>query len=589
MAYDALTMRAVCRELNQTIGGGRINRITQTSRFDVVMQIHARGQNFKLLLSAHPQQGGAYLARTVPDATETTPMFCVLLRKHLEGFRIDQIFQKDLERVLVFSCSGMDETGLRAERWLVAEIMGKHSNLILTHPNAGTIIDSIRRVNHLISRVREILPGLPYSWPPPQDRSMPLEFPAESVVDLLRQRAGSERIWKALLASFEGLGPLSAKEICVRANLDADQRLEWLDASDWHRLTEAFRAFWQTVADEKYQPTLVVHPQENKALAYAPYPLHQYPSAWHQTFPSMNALLEEYFLRWAGIDRLEEVRGALARTVQQHIERVSNRLAAIQASLLEAEKADELRAWGEIILANIHRIQKGDLTVSGPDYRLDPERLVTVPLDPQKAPADNAQVYFRRYSKAKKSLEIQSRQLKSSQAELEYLESTAHSIDNADSTRILREIRSELQDEGYVKEKRASQKRKLKQESPAQPLEISDAEGYRILIGRNNRQNDLVTMRLARNDDLWLHAKDIPGSHVVIQLQNNTRFSEAVIAKAAGLAAYYSRARQGLKVPVDYTLRKFVRKPRGAKPGMVIYDHQKTILATPEKPPAQSE
>ncbi len=584
MAYDALTMRAVTVELNQIIGDGRINRITQTSRFAIVLHIHARGQNHRLLLSAHPQQGSVFLTTSHPDPVETTPMFCLLLRKHLEGFRIDRVFQKDLERVMVLECSGKDETGLLTKRWLIAEIMGKHSNLILAHPDEGLIIDSIRRVTHQISRVREILPGTVYAWPPPQDRALPLALSGCEILPVLRARDENERVWKALLASFEGLGPLSAKEICARANIETDQRLSWLTPAEWQALEHAFLTFWQTIAEQQFCPTLVIHPKENRAVAYAPYQLAQYPKEWQHSYPAMNDLLDEYFTKWSGVDRLEEARGTLQRTVLQHIDRIGNRLAAIQTTLLEAEKADELRAWGEIILANIHRIRKGDLAVAGPDYRVDAQHLVTVPLDPQKTPAENAQIYFRCYNKAKKSLEIQSEHLTAAQTELQYLESTAHSIDRADSPALLREIRSELQEEGYIKEKKAAKRRQQQEKSPAQPLELQDSDGYRILIGRNNRQNDLVTMRLARSEDLWLHAKDIPGSHVIIQLQSNSDFNEHVIARAAGLAAYFSQARQGNKVPVDYTLRKYVRKPRGAKPGMVIYDHQKTILAAPLDP-----
>ncbi len=584
MAYDALTMRAVVQELNQTLSGGRINRIFQTSRFDIILQIHSQKINYRLRVSAHPQQGGVYLTDESAENPTAPPMFCMLLRKHLEGIRIERIFQKDLERVMIIACRGIDETGLPAERWLVAEIMGKHSNIVLTQGENKPIIDSIRRVSHQISRVREILPGTIYTWPPPQERFDPFGIDRNTFQDIIVQKSNDERLWKILLASFEGLGPLSSKEIVGRAGLETDAKKNRLDDHHLLRLYESFRLFWDDMGNHQYVPTMVIHPDENRVVAYAPYTLAQYPGSWHRTYPTMNSLLAEYFAHWAGYDRLEEIRNSLVRSIHTHAERTRNKIAAIQESLLEADRADELRTFGEIITANMHRIQKGDDSVQGPDYRSHPEKMVTVPLDPQKKPAENAQMYFRRYAKAKKSQSILAQQLISAQQELAYLESTDTSIVNADTPALLRDIRKELQDEGYLKEHRRNTKSKPSAEKPSQPMEISDDSGFRILIGRNNRQNDLVSMRIARNEDIWLHVKDMPGSHVIIQKTQNADFNDDILQKAAEFAAYFSQARQARKVPVDYTYRKHVRKPRGAKPGMVIYDHQKTILVTPRKP-----
>ncbi len=584
MAYDALTMRAVIFELADKIIDGRISKIYQPSRHEVLLHIRKSRESYKLRLSSHPQQGGVYITEDVSENPQDPPMFCMLLRKHVEGGRIISISQIGLERIFILEILTRDETGTEKKRRLIAEIMGKHSNLILVQEEENVIVDSIKRVPEQVSRRRQVLPGISYQWPPPQNRDHPFDASQETILENLRSRPLNEKASRSLLVSYEGLGPLSAKEIITRAGIDPDAKRSWLKNGEEQNICRAFLDFFKDMEHHQYQPSLAIDPGEKKALAYAPYVMHQYPFNWQTSFPSMNSLLSRYFIYRQETDRLEEMKRVLEKKVRQGIEKQESKISKIETALAKAEKADELRAYGEIILAHAHLIQKGDNTISGPDYTKDPQKNITVPIEPNLTPAENAQAYFRRYQKAKRSRAVLEKQLRMAQRELSYLENTEQTITDANSVHLLKETRAELIEQGYIKEKKKRKEKKRKKEAPSKPMEIQTDHGFLIMVGRNNRQNDLLTMKTAQSNDLWLHAKDIPGSHVVVRRRGEDDIPKEIIEKAASIAAYFSKARSAGKVPVDYTLKKHVRKPKGAKPGMVIYDHQKTILAEPREP-----
>jgi predicted ribosome quality control (RQC) complex YloA/Tae2 family protein len=584
MAYDALTLRAIIHELKSELTGGRVMKIFQPTRFEISLLIHAAGKNRRLLASAHPQHGSLYITSENPENPTTPPMFCMLLRKHLEGGRILDIRQYELERVAVLDIAAEDETGHPVRLSLIVEVMGKHSNIILINQQTGLIIDSIRRINHRISRLREVLPGTQYQWPPPQNRIDPLNCTEDSFLNQLDQRPSTERLDKSLVGAFEGIGPLSAREIVARSGLDSESRSAVTTLPDKSRLWQAFTSFFADMDQHLYQPHLAVEVNQHKVLAYAPYPMVQYPLDWQTSFPTMNALLDYYFIHWSQTDRQEEFRNQLLRITQNAMERCINRISIAEESLLDSEKADTLRAYGEIILANMHHIQKGDPAVTGYDYRTNPDQPITVILDPQMTPQENAQAYFKRYTKTKNSVHHLEEQKSSAKKELAYLESIELSIREATTTAILQEIRDELTEAGYVKEVKNRTRKKKASSALSKPIEISVGSDARILIGRNNRQNDLLTMKLARPDDLWFHAKDIPGAHVILTHRQQGEIPSALMELAASYAAFHSQAKLASKVPVDYTKRRYVRKPVGARLGMVIYDHQKTLIVTPCDP-----
>jgi len=581
MAFDALSLRAVAGELKDTVIGSRITKIYQPVSTEIEFLLHKQGTNRRLLLSAHAQNARVHLTTTVRTNPPAPPMFCMLLRKHLEGGVLVSAEQPGLERVLTLAVTGENEIGERTTKLLVTEMMGKHSNIILVNRETNAIIDSLRRVSHAVSRVREILPGRPYTPPPTQERADPLALDAAAFLSLLRENAEQETIWQRLVRSLTGLSPLQAKEIVVRAGLSPAAPAAALTEPEQAGLAATLAEFYTAVQAGDFQPSLAVDRQTGTFLAYSPFRLAQYPPEDQVTAASMNELLNTYYSAAGQEDKLGLARQAILRVVAAALSRCRKKQTLLAEDLAKAENADSLQLAGELILANIHRLRRGDAELTATNYHDPVQAPVSITLDPRLTPAENAQRYFKQYGKAKKSLEILLRHQEDTQNEIDYLENVETLAEQAGSLTELADIRQELVEQGYLKAPASRPGERIKANERSEPHRFTTTDGFTVLAGRNNKQNDRLTLREAGPEDIWLHTQKIPGSHVVIRSQGGRPVPETTLLEAAALAAYYSKARASTNVPVDYTAVKYVRKPRGAKPGMVIYDHQRTLFVNP--------
>lgn len=560
MSFDGIMVRAITWELQKSLLSGRIAKVYQPSEWELVFHIRAKGQNHRLLLSAHPAYPRLHLTEKATENPLSPPMFCMLMRKHLEGGVIQSFSQIGLERILHLDVKTRDELGDEVIRRLVVEIMGRHSNLILLDPDSNKIIDGIRRVGIGVSRHRQVLPGAIYEPPPPQDKKDPLETDRESFLRTIQWNEG--RLDKQLLHRYMGLGPQLAREIVHQGGIGSRERL-------W----ETFSRMMDAIRNHRYAPTII----HGRKPAFAAFPL-THLEGKAESFDSISPCVETFFHGKAERDRVRQQNIDLIRRLKNALDKNETKLKKLEEEYTSTEQADRFRMQGELITAHMHQIRRGDHQLQVINY-YDPEApKITIPLEPQLTPSENAQRYFKRYNKAKSARKWIREQQEKTQQESLYLESVLVQLENASPAEV-EEIREELTEQGFLK---ATPTRKHKRKpSRPQPASYRSSEGIPILVGRNNKQNDQLTHRLAAPTDTWLHTKDIPGSHVVIR---GKHFGEETLKEAAMLAAYYSKARESSQVPVDYTLIKHVKKPSGSPPGFVIYEEQKTLFITPEEP-----
>ncbi|ATW24830.1 Rqc2 family fibronectin-binding protein [Candidatus Formimonas warabiya] len=577
MAFDGYVMAAVTAELKEKIITGKIVKIYQPEKHMVVLRIRKGTENFQLLISAHPVTGRIHFSAQPKENPLQPPLFCMVLRKHLEGGRISSIEQKGLERVLHIQVDAFDEIGEQAKKLLVVEIMGKHSNMVLVDPKDGTILDGIKRYSHLVSRHREILPGREYLAPPDQNKLDALKTDEEEFRSTLLSLSLNTKVKNAIVNRFSGFSPLLAQEVICRAQLPDGVMIDVLGDYELIRLWQAMQEIIFAVNKHDFHPTVAQSPE--KLLDFSCVQLLQFNPEHLQEFPYMSAALDYFFSRQEEEELFAARQRELLKVVKTEMDRVEKKLSLQMDKLRETEDMEQLRLWGELITAHIYQLSKGMETAELDNFYQPGER-IRIPLNPHYSPSENAQTYFKKYNKAKSSKILVEEQVAKNREELDYLYSVGSFLEQARTLKDLEEIRSELVDAAYLKEKAQIKKGKAK-EPVSQPLSFTSQEGYTILVGKNNKQNDLLTLKMAQKDDLWLHTKNIPGSHVIIRRQPGQEIPFATMEEAAKLAAFYSKARYSSQVPVDYTLVSQVKKPNGAKPGMVIYFEQKTLYVTP--------
>ncbi len=572
MNIDGLSLRPLVAELDKRLAGARVDKISQPDKFRLGIWLRQPGENIALLLSASPDSAAAWLPAALPENPAVPPAFCMLLRKHLEDGRIASVTQHGLDRVVTFAVDTRGERGLIVTKQLILEIMGKHSNIILVQD--GLVLDAIRRVGAAVSRVRQVLPGRPYALPPGQPRADLLTAEPAAFIAALRREHAPLGLAKAIVAAAEGVGPVTAREIAWRAGLPADHPVAALDDADAGALAEAVGSIAAPIAAGEPTPTVALGADGGKLLALAAFrPEHL--AGDLRPFPAMAAAVE-YAANFQGQPANPE-KTVLQKLLVQETARLTRKDAILAAELADADDADKYRICGDLLMANLHAVPAGAAQVTLPNLYDEAAAPLVIPLDPLLSPVANAKRHYVRYNKAKRAQQSLAAQLAECRAELAYLDSVAVALDQAAVLDEINEIRQELVQAGYIKEKS-----KRRPAPPAAPLSAAAPDGTPILIGRNNRQNDLVTFKHAGPDDLWLHTKDIPGSHVILKSAGREPAPEA-LAAAAMLAAYFSKARASATVPVDYTRRRHVKKPSGAKPGFVIYDRQKTVYVTPDE------
>ena len=569
MPMDGRTAGFAARELNEILRGGRIDRITQPERDTVVLTIRAGGANHRLLLCASPNNARCHLTLGSFSNPLEPPALCMLMRKQLAGARIEAVRQEGGDRIIHVDLDAVNEMGDHVLRRLVLEIMGRHSNLLLLDEN-GRILEAVRHVNPEMSRVRQIQPGMAYTPPPAQDRLNPDTLTAEELYEKLRDRREAGFI-RALADSVTGLSRTAAEELACRILRGGEVWPENLrDACD--RLADFFRRL-PAMADAR-----VLYSDNGEAADVFPFPYLSRHTGSQKAFSTLSEALEVYYGSRDAKDRLNQKSASMVRTLKGQLDRCQRKLALQLEELSSAEKMEEYRRMGEAVNANLYQLKKGMAEAVLPDWN-DPEGgTITVPLDIRLTPSQNAQRYFKKYQKARSAREIAAGQRDRTLAEMDYLEGMLLDVDKCVGESELEEIRQELVRAGYLK--KVTSRRQQRQLPQSKPYRYLSADGIEILVGKNAAQNDRITLG-ARPDYLWLHAKDMPGSHVIVCCEGEPPLE--TMKQAALLAAWYSKGQHSSMVPVDYTLRRHVKKPSGAAPGKVIYTHQKTAYMTAEE------
>ncbi|WP_066638792.1 Rqc2 family fibronectin-binding protein [Desulfolucanica intricata] len=580
MPFDGLVLSAVRQELNDKLIGGRIDRIHQPTKDELILNIHHPGGRQRLLLSAHAFKARVHTTTESKENPPSPPLFCMVLRKHLEGGRICGFHQPGLDRVLRIEVEARDELGQTVKKLLICEIMGKHSNIILVNEASNTIIDGIKRYSHTVSRHREVLPKRIYLPPPEQGKQNPLVLTEETFRECLLSGSLEARVANIIQKFFDGLSPLICREIVYRSGLPDNLILDHCGDHELRMLWQALQSIIVPARDKKFKPTALFD-RYGKPVDFAAFDILHLEGFSKET-GEMCSVLDCYYSAVHKFDQINSQKQSLYQVIRKEISRVQKKLSLHRQSLQDANEAEQYRIYGELLTANLYRLSKGETEVYLENF-YDPQGAkLSVPLDPQLTPVENSQQYFKKYLKAKNTITNAEEQLQKAQADLNYLESVATSVDQAITVSELVEIRQEMIEQSYIsdiKNQIKLNKNKKEQEKP-RPMSFNSTDGYIILVGKNNKQNDYLTTKIANDEDIWLHTKDIPGSHVIIRSGGN-KVPENTLLEAASLAGYFSKARDSSKVPVDYTYKKYVHKPKGAKPGYVIYENQKTLYVDP--------
>lgn len=559
MSFDGIVTRAVVHEL-QKLSGSRISRIYQPHDSDIIISIRAQGETHKLLLSANPTYPRIHLTTEEFVNPKEAPMFCMLLRKHCENGVIESISQVDLERIVHIDVKSRDELGDVTSKRIIVEIMGRHSNIILVDRATNLILDGIWHVNLSRSQYRQVLPGRTYTSPPEQGKKDALAASREEFIQSLDWNAG--KLDQQIVQQYSGISPLVAREILHRAQLPTQEGV-W---AAFHSLTKQIR-------EHRYKPNIV----HNKSKSYfsAIELTHIEGESIHPA--TVSSCLQSYYQEKAMRDIVKQKVQDLINIVTNLKNKNEKKIDKLKQTIVEAGEADRFRIYGELITANMHQLKKGDKELTTENWYDENGGTITIPLDPLKTPSENLQAYYKKYNKAKNSVQFVEEQIRLAQEEYEYLEGLLVQLAHA-SLADTEEIREEMVEQGYLRDR---QKRGVKKKKAVPELETYySSEGIPILVGKNNKQNEYLTNKLAQGSDTWLHTKDIPGSHVVIRAR---QFGEETLYEAAMLAAYFSKAKEGSQVPVDYTLIRHVKKPSGSKPGFCIYEQQKTLFVTPDE------
>ncbi|HLR74893.1 MAG TPA: NFACT RNA binding domain-containing protein [Virgibacillus sp.] len=558
MPFDGIVTRAVTHELQQKLVNGRITKIHQPTETELVFTVRNKRTNFALLFSIHPNYARFHITEDTYQNPEAPPMFCMHLRKYLLGGFIHRIEQDGMERIVTFDIQARDEIGDTTHKNIVVELMGRHSNVLLLNEDKSMIIDCLKHIPPSQNRYRTLLPGHDYIEPPSQDKLDPLNVSGEKFLKQLDFNAG--RLDRQLVNRFMGISPFIAKEIVSRAHLGSVDTY-----------IQAFLDVQSQIKNHHFKPMIYRGNREDFHVI----PMTSFKGK-KETFLSTNEMLDHFYSGKAERDRVKQQARDLERLIKNELQKNKRKLAIHEKTIKRAKGAQKYQRLGELLTAHMHLVSQGDASVIVIDYYDPDQKEVTIPLQTDKTPSENAQAFFTRYRKLKTSAQVVQREIYKTKAEIGYFEQLLQQIENVREDD-LEEIREELREEGYLRKQRRPRRRKIKKPKP-QLFKASD--GTHIFVGRNNRQNDYLTHRLAHRDDIWLHTKDIPGSHVVIRAYNP---SEKTLHEGAQLAAYFSRAQQSASVPVDYTHVRHVKKPRGGKPGFVTYDEQKTLFVTPNQ------
>ena len=562
MSFDGMVTGAVAHQLSSLLTGGKIEKIYQPEADEIILNIHSGRDNHKLYISSNSSHARIHLIKETTSNPMNPMGFCMLLRKHLQGGRITAIQQMDSERIVEISVDTINEMGFSVNKKLIVEIMGKHSNIIVVDIASNRIIDSIKRISIDVNRYRQLLPGQQYVYPPSQDK-VPYYGLTELQIEKFVEDAGDNTA-KALMSHIQGISPMIADEIVYRSGRQ--------DTSIYKIISD--------LVDEisSDSPSPRVYLQEDGT----PFDFHIVPisalSDYYRevSFSDVSEAISYYYSNKSSSNRVRQKSSDLDRAIGNSLDKLYLKKQRLSEDLLKAENSDGLRLFGELLTANLHQIKPGLSKVEVLNY-YDNE-MISIPLDPRFSATQNAQRYYKRYGKAKTAITEKKIQLNETNSDIAYLESVLSYAEKAVTVEEIEELRLELIEGGYLKRRKNNFK---PSKSKPTPYQYTTSDGFRVLVGRNNKENDILTFKTASGKDYWFHTKDIPGSHVILFTEGKG-LTETAIFEAAGLAAYHSKGRESENVPVDYTQVRHVKKPNGAKPGMVIFVDNKTVYVNPK-------
>ncbi len=565
MAFDGIVIRALAEELNERLYLAKIEKIYQPQRDELVIFFHTPKGKIKLYGSSSGSRPGVFITKKNYKNPTVPGNFCMFLRKHITGGRVTDVRQYQTERIIEIDLETRDEMGFGLNKKLVFEIMGKHSNISLVDTKSGLILEAIKHLPPDMNSVRDVLPGRPYTYPPDMGKIPFTEIDGEKMTRIWADETAGTEISDRMVSAIQGISPLVARELsCALSPEECARTLSAIVSS----------------GEESFSPKVYI--SQGKPRDIHVIPIHEYSgSCQEKEFPDVSSALEWYYDHKESANRMKQISSSLTKSTNSCLKKLRLKKQRLCDDILEAENADRYRLYGELITANIHGIEPGSEKVSLTNYYDGGN--VEIILDKKLSPSKNAQQYFKKYTKAKRAIKEKNIQLKETEKDIEYLESISHYIQSAGNESQLEAIRQELYESGFIRSRNS--KKQNKNKSVFEPYPFKTSTGLDVLAGRNNRENDYLTFKLAGKNDIWLHVKDMPGSHVIL-FANNRDVDDVSLAEAASIAAYYSKARSSGNVPVDYTKVRYVKKPNGAKPGMVIFTNNKTLYVDPDRPSA---
>ena len=575
MALDGAFLRHIKKELEENVIDAKVDKIYQPNREEMVLSLRTHSDHFKLLMSTRANSARIHFTHIVPENPKSPPMLCMLLRKRLAGARLVAVRQPGLERMLYLDFDATNDLGDRIRLTLVMEIMGRYSNIIFVDEN-GKIIDALKRVDEEMSSERLVFPGMTYELPPPQDKLCLLTVTVQEIVERIKQIPADMALSKALLNTLQGVSPIVCRELEHLIGHGGGVTVKTMTAEQSDRLNFFLSRMADTVKNIDGKPYMVSD-SSRKPIDFSFLNIEQYGlTAVVSRQESFSALLDAFYDERDRIDRMRVRSQGLLHILSTISVRLSRKINLQRAELAHSAERDASRICGDLISSNLYKLQKSGESVEVENFYDEAMPLVTIKMNPALSPSQNAQKYYKLYRKACTAEKILTVQVKQAQQELSYIDTVFEELSRAATERDLTEVRAELIEQGYIR----TPKERQKQPAQIGPMEYTSSDGFKILIGRNNRQNDKLTMKQANNNDIWLHTKNIPGSHTII-VTDGAKATETAIFEAAMLAALHSRGKDSSHVPVDYTEVRNVSKPQGAKPGMVIYVNNKTINVTP--------
>lgn len=574
MALDGIVISNIVADLQQALVGGRINKIAQPEKDELLLTIKGNGKQYRLLISASASLPLIYLTEHNKPSPMTAPNFCMLLRKHLNSAKIISIMQPELERMIQIEIEHLNELGDICTKYLIVEIMGKHSNIIFCDDQMK-IVDSIKHISGLVSSVREVLPGRDYFIPKTQEKLNPLCITYEQFQKAVLSKALP--CTKGIYSALTGISPLIANEICYRASIDGDASLSSLSELEGLHLFKNFERLMEDVKNQNFKPVIIY--KGNEPIEFSSVELSCYASLERKQYESISEVLESYYAMKDTITRIRQKSSDLRRVVSNALDRSRKKYDLQSKQLKDTEKRDKYKVYGELITAYGYQLEKDSKSLTCENYYTNEE--ITIPLDETISPLDNAKKYFERYSKLKRTYEALTVQLEETKEELSHLESISSSLDIALVEDDLVEIKRELMEYGYIKRHSTDGKNK-KQKVKSKPFHYISSDGFHMYVGKNNFQNEELTFKFATGNDWWFHAKGMAGSHVIVKLGNAEEMPDHTFEEAGMLAGYYSKGKELDKVEIDYIQKKHIKKPNSSKPGFVIYHTNYSLTIQPD-------